>query len=505
MKILFVTPECAPLVKTGGLGDVSAALPQALARLGHEVVILMPAYAGVKLSGRLLTSIPLPATGPWPAAQLLHMDQVPDTAPDVRWLFLVCPQLYARSGSPYGDASGADHADNALRFALLSRVAARLAMPRSPLGWQPDVLHANDWPCGLAPLYLHAARPPVPKSATLPVASIITLHNMAFQGTFGMDQCDRLEIPETARGIDGVEFWGQMSMLKAAVQYADAITTVSPTYAHEIQTPAFGFGMEGVLRAHAPRITGILNGIDTQVWNPRTDRLIARTFDEDDVQGKAVNKAALQALTALKIDPQRMLFGLVSRLTEQKGVDLVVSGAERLFARGGQLVVLGQGDAALADALQALARKHPGKLGVTLGFNETLAHQIEAGADAFLMPSRFEPCGLNQMYSQAYGTPPIVSATGGLADTVDDADDAPVASAHSGTGFVMRDHTAQAFDDAVDRAFKAWAQPARWQAIRRAGMARDFGWESGARRYVEVYAAAIEAASYALPDTKTGG
>ena len=486
MNILFVTPECTPLVKTGGLGDVSAALPQALARLGHDVVMLMPAYAGVKLSGRLLANVSLPATGRWPAAQLLYMDNVPDTAPEVRWLFLACPLLYARSGSPYGDASGADHADNALRFAMLSQVAARLSLPRSPIGWQPDVLHANDWPCGLAPLYLHTA---LQSSPAKPVASVITLHNMAFQGVFGMDQCDRLDIPESARGIAGVEFWGQLSMLKAALQYANAITTVSPTYAREIQTPAFGFGLEGVLREQAPRITGILNGIDTQVWNPRTDRLIAQTFDENDVKGKAVNKAALQGLTALQVDPDRMLFGLVSRLTEQKGVDLVVAGAEKLIAQGGQLAVLGQGDPGIAAALQALSDKHPGQVSVTLGFNETLAHQIEAGADAFLMPSRFEPCGLNQMYSQAYGTPPIVTSTGGLADSVTDAGE--VGKNVMGTGFVLRAQTQTAFDEAIEQAFRAWAQPARWQAIRRAGMSQDFGWEAGARRYAQVYAEAI--------------
>lgn len=474
MKVLFATPECAPLVKTGGLADVSGALPCALAALGHEVRVLLPAYGSLaQVPGRLQALHHLPAHGPWPDAQLLHLAQ--DGGVDL--LLLSCPALYARPGPPYGPPGGGDHVDNALRFALLAHVAALLGSAATPCGWQADVVHANDWTCALAPLYLQQMR-----ARGEPVArSVVTIHNLAFQGLFPLALASGLGIAPEHQGVQGVEFWGQLSMLKAGLQFADAITTVSPTYAREIQGEALGFGLDGVLRARAGALSGILNGIDTQIWNPATDPLIAARYDASSLQRKALNRAALRQRCALATQVDGPLFGLVGRLTRQKGVDLVLAGAEPLLAQGAQLVVLGSGDADLEQALAALARRRPGRVHVTLGFDEALAHQIEAGADCFLMPSRFEPCGLNQMYSQAYGTPPLVTHTGGLADSVVDAE------APGGSGFVLPEASQAAFDAGVQRACAAWRMPERWQALQHAGMRRDFGWGPSARAYAAVY------------------
>jgi starch synthase len=488
MKVLFATPECAPYVKTGGLGDVSGALPAALAARGHDVRVLLPAYRGMKVSGEVGDGVDLPAWGPWPAAQLLPVKL--DSG--VTLLLLACPSLYQRPGGPYVDASGRDWHDNVLRFGLLSRVAAMLGTPQSPLpGWQADVVHGNDWPCGLVPLYLAQARELAAGQTVRVAASVLTIHNLAFQGVFPMDTADVLGVPGPWRGIEGVEFWGQLSMLKGGLQFADAITTVSPTYAREIQTPEFGCGLDGVMRARASRLTGILNGIDGGVWNPAVDALLPHRYEPGDLAGKARNKAALQAQCGLKVDPKALLFGLVSRLTPQKGIDLVLQQLPAVLEAGAQLVVLGSGDAGLQQALTEAAARSPKAMHVSLGFNESLAHLIEAGSDCFLMPSRFEPCGLNQMYSQAYGTPPLVGGTGGLVDSVRDA----TADPEGGTGFVMRTQDAAGFADALARVRAAWKQPARWARIQANGMRQSFGWEASAARYVEVYGEAVKRAA----------
>ncbi len=479
MKILFVTPECAPFVKTGGLGDVAAALPRALRALGHDVITLMPAYGGMPIDGAVRRVIQVPQTARWPDAQLLQVEQ----ADGGRFLLLSCPWAFASVRSPYGP-TGADAAPHAaLPFGLLSHVAATLATNHSPLDWQADIVHANDWPCGLAPLYLHHAR----QAGHAPTArSVMTIHNLAFQGVFPMSAADLLDVPEAYRGMEGAEFWGQLSMLKAGLQLADALTTVSPTYAREIQQPALGFGLDGVLRSRAGHLHGLLNGIDTSVWNPRSDPLIAARYSADDIAAKARNRTALRQRAGLA-ETNQPLLGLVGRLTQQKGVDLVVAGAPRLLAQGAQLVVLGKGDPELEASLLQLAQAYPQQVHVTLGFDEPLAHQIEAGADCFLMPSRFEPCGLNQMYSQAYGTPPVVTATGGLADTVTDV----TASPTTGTGFVMPQATQAAFDAAMDAVLQLWRQPQAWQALQQRGMLQDFGWDHAARQYVALYEALL--------------
>jgi starch synthase len=488
MKILFVTPECVPYVKTGGLGDVSGALPAALASLGHDVHLLLPAYRGMKVSGEIGDGVDLPAWGPWPAAQLVPVK----VANGVTLLLLACPALYQRAGGPYVDASGKDYHDNALRFGLLSRVAAELGTLRSPLkGWMADVVHANDWPCGLAPMYLAQARTSPASERT--AASVLTIHNLAFQGVFGMETADMLGVPHAWRGMDGVEFWGQLSMLKAGLQFADAITTVSPTYAREIQTPAHGAGFDGILRARSSRLHGILNGIDTRLWDPANDPLLPARFSADKLQGKADCKAALQKRLGLPQDKSAMLFAVVSRLTPQKGIDLVLGALPGMVASGAQLVVLGQGEPGLQQALKDAAQKHPRQVSVTLGFDEVLAHLIEAGADVFLMPSRFEPCGLNQMYSQAYGTPPIVAPVGGLLDSVTDVGADP----KHGTGFVMTACDPAGLEDAIRRASRLWRDPKQWKRVQANDMARHFGWEDSAQQYVEVYERAQLAAAAA--------
>ncbi|MBA2672271.1 glycogen synthase GlgA [Ramlibacter sp.] len=489
MNILFATPECAPYVKTGGLGDVSAALPATLASMGHDVRVLMPAYRGMKISGEVGDAADIPAYGPWPAAQLLPVRS--DNG--VTLLLLACPALYQRPGGPYVDSGGRDYHDNLMRFGFLSRIAALLGTRHSPCAdWRADVVHANDWPCGLAPLYLAQARAfgNTAGNGDQPVAaSVMTIHNMAFQGVFGMDSAEMLGIPHAWRGMDGVEFWGHLSMLKAGLQFADAITTVSPSYAREIQTEAFGVGLDGVLRARADRLSGILNGIDTRIWNPAEDKLIAQSYGPGTLEAKARNKAALQSRCGLAPDPDAMLFGVVSRLTAQKGIDLVLGGLKDLLARGGQLAVLGQGDPGLQQALQEAAKQSPRQVAVTVSFSEEMAHGIEAGADCFLMPSRFEPCGLNQMYSQAYGTPPLVAPVGGLRDSVTDAAQDPA----RGTGFVMDRIDAIGFEDALRRAFDAFRDPQRWRRIQANGMARHFGWEESAAQYLQVYRQAMDA------------
>lgn len=493
LKILFATPECAPWVKTGGLGDVSAALPQALGALGHDVKVLMPAYPGLAARAPLppvRRVIDIPAVGVWPAARLLCGTPVDGST----LVLLDCPELYDRTGGPYVDAAGHDHADNARRFAFLAHVAAWLGSPDSPWpGWQADVVHGNDWQCGLAPLYLAQAAAASHASGTTRrhAASVLTIHNLAFQGVFPMGTADSIAVQPAWRTVQGAEYWGQLSMLKAGLQCADAITTVSPTYAREIQQSALGFGMDGVLRDKASRLHGILNGIDTTVWNPQHDPLIPHPFHTEALDGKRRNKAALQQRCGLAVAPHAMLFGLVGRLTWQKGIDLVVDLVPWLLAQGCQLVVLGQGEPGLQAALLAAAAQRPDAVAVHVDFDETLAHHIEAGVDCFLMPSRFEPCGLNQMYSQRYGTPPVVHATGGLVDSVVDVHVGTDGVA--GTGFVMPEPTVPALQDALQRALELFAQPEEWRRVQAQGMARDFGWAGSARAYEAVYRSILAA------------
>jgi starch synthase len=479
LRVLFVSPECTPLAKTGGLADVSAALPAALRKLHIDVRVLLPGYPGVfagvgharDVAALTLLKPPLPA-------RLLEAR----LASGVPLLILDSPPLYRRDGGPYQDESGEDWKDNALRFGLLSQAAAVLASASSPLSWRPQIVHGNDWPAALAAAYLHYA-------AAARAASIVTVHNLAFQGNFDSGMIAPLGLPPASFAAEGLEFHGHLSFLKAGLHYADAITTVSPSYAREIQTEACGAGMHGLLQRRRAALSGILNGIDATEWDPATDRHFQHRYSVDTLHRKALVKRALRERLGLGLVHDREdvpVLGVVSRLTHQKGADLLVHAARELVALPAQLAILGSGQREHEAALRALAIDHPGRIAVTIGFDEPLAHLIEAGADMFLMPSRFEPCGLNQMYSQRYGTPPIAHATGGLVDTIVDCG-AAARPAAGASGFLFDQPTAPALVAAVRRAFARYRERDDWRTLQRNGMTRDFSWALPARRYAELY------------------
>jgi starch synthase len=464
-RILFAVPECAPLTKTGGLGDVAGALPAALRALGVDVRVLLPAYGA--LPGKALARIEVLGR----KVRLLE-----STLPSGVPLYLLdCPELYVRNGGPYQTGEGEDWPDNALRFGVLSRAAALLGGAASPLTWRPDVVHCNDWPTALAPVYLERE----PQAA----ASLLTVHNLAFQGLFDPSVLPDLALPAADFSMQKLEFYGRLSFLKGGLACAGAISTVSPSYAAEIQTEAQGCGLDGLLRERRADLHGILNGIDTAIWDPAADPLIAAPYDPASLDAKRANKAALQRRMELRVDEEVPLLGMVGRLTHQKGIDLVLAAASELIGLPAQLAVLGKGDRAHEHSLAALAARHPGKVAVATGFNEELAHLIEAGADLFLMPSRFEPCGLNQMYSQRYGTIPIVRATGGLDDTVVDYDE----NTHTGTGFKFLHATADSLIATVKRALALFKRRDAVDALAGQIMRIDHGWHRSARRYLELY------------------
>jgi len=477
MKVLFAASEIAPWVKTGGLGDVVGALPPALARASCEVRVLAPRYPALRdafPNARLLAHLP------WMGGHLPAADLYEAAGPEGLTLWLLdCPSLFARPGNPYLGPEGHDWLDNHLRFGLLSRVAARLAAPASPLDWRPDVLHCHDWQTALAPYYLRFQ-----EAGDTP--TVMTIHNLAFQGAFPPFALGELGLSEADWHIDGVEYYGRVSFLKAGLRHADRITTVSPTYAMEIQTDAGGMGMQGLLAARAADLVGILNGIDTALWNPATDPHLVAHYDREHLDAKRDDKRALQREVGLAERDDCPLFGVVSRLTHQKGLDLVAAISDQLVGLPAQLVVLGSGEKALEAAFRHLAERHPGHIAVRIGYDEALAHRIEAGADIFLMPSRFEPCGLNQMYSLAYGTPPLVRATGGLADTV--VNHSPQALAEgSANGFVCHAATPEAILGTAGWAAALWQDKASWRQLQRNAMACDFGWERPAGAYLSLY------------------
>ena len=477
LHVLFATPECAPLAKTGGLGDVSAALPAALRAIGADVRVLLPGYAGVlEAAPRGAELARLSVLG---ADVRLVESRLPNGVP----LILVdAPALYSRAGGPYQTADGDDWEDNPRRFGVLSKVAALLGSGESPLAWKADVVHCNDWPTGLAPVYLKDARGPR-------ASSLITIHNLAFQGVFDYDDIGFLDLPAASRGTEGVEFYGRASFLKGGLVCADAINTVSPTYAREIQTHELGFGLDGVLRHRRERLFGVLNGIDTSVWNPEADTLIAAKYGAGSLDGKLANKRALKERVGLGGPDDVPLLATVARLTHQKGIDLLVDALPQLVALPAQVIVVGAGDRVLAQRLRGACKRFPESIAIFIGFDESLAHLVEAGADAFLMPSRFEPCGMNQMYSQRYGTPPIANRTGGLLDTI--VDYPPSASGEGrgegSTGFLMKHPDAAGLVEAARIAANVFREPSRWKILQRNGMKRDFGWTRAAHEYVGIY------------------
>jgi starch synthase len=414
----------------------------------------------------------------FPASQLLA-GKMPSGVP---LLVLDCPHLYQRDGSPYQNASGHDWPDNHLRFGLLSKVAAVLGSAASPLGWHPDLLHCNDWQTGLAPAYLHFAEGAVP--------SVIAIHNLAFQGVFPPEVVQQLGLPASCFGVNGVEYYGNLSFLKAGLFYADHITTVSPNYAKEIQQAALGFGMQGLLATRSTELTGILNGIDIDEWDSATDQYLPKKYSSARMTGKAACKQALQSSLGLNLDSDIPLLGVVSRFTYQKGLDLLLEIAPRLIGLPVQLAMLGSGEAQMQDAAHALSLRYPGQIGAHIGFSEELSHLIEAGADMFIMPSRFEPCGLNQLYSQRYGTPPIVHATGGLADSVTDCTETTLKDG-SASGFVFQGMSANNLYAAIQRAVALYHDQRKWKMLRKNCMAKEFSWERSAKAYREVYRKAL--------------
>jgi starch synthase len=470
IAVLFVVSECAPLVKTGGLADVAGALPRALAPLGCDVRVLLPAYPGLSertASGEPVLEIADLFGGP---ARVRAAE-----ADGLDLLLLEAPHLYGREGSPYLDASGRDWPDNHRRFAALARAGAAIG-GGALAGWRPEVVHAHDWQAGLAPLYLRgaAARP----------ATVLTIHNIAFQGQFDARLRHELGLPESGFTPEGYEFHGRIGFLKAGLVYADMITTVSPTYAKELTTPEFGMGLEGVIAARAASLHGILNGIDLDAWNPERDPAI-ETFGLRRLTARRANRRAL--IDALALEPGAgPIFGVVTRLAWQKGMDLLLAALPQLLEAGGSLVLLGSGERTLEDALARAAMRNPGRVAVRFGYDEALSHRIYAGSDAVIVPSRFEPCGLTQLYAMRYGALPVVARTGGLADTVIDANEAALRVGVA-TGFEFAPASVGALVDAIGRAAQCFRDPRLWAGMQRNAMRHPSGWDTSAARYRALY------------------
>ncbi|WP_374348220.1 glycogen synthase GlgA [Chitinimonas sp.] len=477
LRVLHVGAECQPWLKTGGLADVLGALPAAQRAIGVDARLLLPGFPAIcrhLLSPAVVCRLPAEFGV---SGAMLVQSQLPNGTP----VYVIdAPALFDRPGNPYADANHHPYADNHLRFALLGRVAAELACGLSP-DWRPDLLHGHDWHSGLAPVYLRyrsdaGRRPPC----------VFTVHNLAYQGLFSAAAFAELDLPPHCFDINGVEFHGQMSFIKAGLFYSERLLTVSPSYAVEIQSPEHGCGLDGLLAGRRAVLGGILNGVDEAQWDPAHDALIAAPFAADRPAGKARCKLALQAELGLAQTAAPLLFGVVSRLTEQKGLNLVLAGAEALLEAGGQLAVLGNGDVALEAGFSALARRHPGSVAVVLGFDEALSHRLFAGMDVALVPSRFEPCGLTQLYAMRYGALPLVRRTGGLADTVCDANLENLADG-SACGFVFERFAQTDFDAAVRRAFALRARQDGWQAAQQRAMRLRFGWQGPAAQYVQLY------------------
>jgi starch synthase len=481
MRVLQVSAEFFPLLKTGGLADVAGALPLALAAAGQDVRVLLPGFPSILAGLSDITDV-ADVEAPWGQRARLRAGRI--AAPggkQVAAYVLDAPALYDRPGTPYEDASRQPYADNARRFALLGWAAARLARGLDP-DWQPDVVHAHDWHAGLAPAYLaFDAAAGGPR-----VGSVFTVHNLAYQGVFPPSDFAGLGLPPAAFDVNGLEYHGQLSFMKAGLYFSDRLTTVSPTYAREIQTPEQGCGLDGLLRGRSSVLTGILNAVDDAVWDPGTDPLLPHPYDVRRPGGKALCKAGLQQELGLAIDPDAPLFVMVSRLTEQKGQHLVLDGLDALIAQGGQLALLGSGERWLEDAFRDRAAAAPQSVHATIGYNERFAHRLFGAGDVTLVPSMFEPCGLTQMYGLKYGSLPLVHRVGGLADTVVDCTLEDIADGHA-TGFVFDGFDADGYGRALRRAFALYRRPADWRRVRGTAMRQPADWQAAAARYIGVY------------------
>ena len=464
----MVTPEAAPYAKTGGLAEVLGSLPAALAALGEEVVVVLPRYraAAVRGSERIWHAMPVTAG---PHNYLVAIDQVIEHG--VRYLFVDCPPLYGRTGI-YGER-GIDYADNHLRYSVLNLAAIGIARDI----FRPAVFHGHDWPAGLLGPYLHETFRADP--TFFGAKFVLTIHNAGYQGNFSAAMLGDIGLDARLLHPEGLEFWGRIGFLKAGIVWADAITTVSPTYAREIQTPEYGYGLDGLLRQRAARITGILNGADYEEWNPATDSYIAAEYSASNLSGKGLAKKALLEEFNFPVKKPKPVIGIVSRFVEQKGFDLLAPVVSELVAEATEeftLVAVGSGEERVEEMFRRLARAYPGHVAVQIGYDHPLSHRIIAGADMFLMPSRYEPCGLGQIYALRYGTVPIVRATGGLDDTVDGT-----------TGFKFKKHMPEELLAAIRSALAAWKDPMRWRERMRRGMRQNFSWGASAVQYQKLY------------------
>ncbi|HTS11386.1 MAG TPA: glycogen synthase GlgA [Candidatus Limnocylindrales bacterium] len=478
MKILFVSSEGLPYSKTGGLADVVEALPKALAEAGHEVAVLLPRYRGNKVASTLVSSITV-ALG-----DELRFPAIAEGQPvaGVRYFFVDDPTFFDRE-QLYGDKSG-DYRDNAERFAEFSRVAIEF-MKRV---WLPDVVHCHDWQAALVPVLLRTQHSEDPVVRSLPV--VFTIHNLAYQGMFPYTELRNIGLPDTLFTMDRLEFYGKVNFLKGGLIFSDYLTTVSRRYAKEIQTPEYGCGLEGVIRDRADRLVGILNGVDYAIWSPEADTFIAQNYSAHNLEGKKACKKNLLELFRLPDENlERPLIGIISRFADQKGFDLIAEIGTEMMKENMALVALGTGQPEYEKLFKDLAERYPARVGVKIGYDNALAHRIEAGSDMFLMPSRYEPCGLNQIYSLRYGTVPVVRATGGLDDTIQNFDP----KTQQGTGFKFEEYSGEQLLECIRAALKTYRDPKLWKAVQANGMAKDFSWKASAAAYVTVYEAAKRA------------
>jgi len=479
LRVLAVASEIYPIIKTGGLADVVGALPIALRAYGIETRTLVPGYPDV------IKALPkAEALLDWPHFFGGPIRLLGGSHEELDLFVLDAPHLFARPGNPYVTPDGKDWPDNGVRFAALSRMAAEIGQG-AIRSFVPDIVHAHDWQAGLAPTYLHYADGPRP-------STVITVHNMAYQGKFPHEMLNAFGLPSESFSIHGVEYYGMISFLKAGLQFADRITTVSPTYAVEIQGDEGGMGLGGLLRERSKVLSGILNGIDTSVWNPETDPHIAFQFSARTLESRAANKAALQQRLGLDLTSDALLLGVISRLSWQKGLDLLLDNVATIVSEGMQLALLGTGDSDLQERYQAVSKANVGRIAVQIGYDEALAHLIQAGADALVVPSRFEPCGLTQLCAFRYGSVPIVSRMGGLADTVKDVGENGIADGAT-TGFVFGPGADEALADALRRASKSFQDKHVWRKLQLNGMSTDVSWGNRADRYAALYREVIAA------------
>ena len=489
MRILFASSEIYPLAKTGGLADVSAALPKSLAKLDVDMHFLLPAYpSAVEAAER--KSIELELDDFMGAGPLrLIFARTPDTHLPI-WL-VDCPMLFQRPGGPYRDQNGQDWPDNARRFAVFNHVAARLSRGALLADWRADIVHANDWPTGLVPAIL--LETPGQRPAT-----VFTIHNLAYQGLFPASLYPQLGLPDEAFNVDGLEFHGQISFIKAGIRFSDRLTTVSPSYAQEILTAEYGCGLEGLLQRRAKDLIGILNGVDYEIWDPARDVYLPSNFSLDNIAGKRLCKAALQEEFGVKADLQTPLIVFVSRITDQKMADVVAAALPEIIGHDRALcVLLGDGERHLEEQFAAATLRYPGRVAFRVGYEEPLAHRLVAGGDILLHPARYEPCGLTQLYAMRYGTLPVVRNTGGLRDTVVDTTDDTL-NKGTATGFIFNGTTSDDMVRCIERALALYRQPVAWRKVQLQVMAQDFGWEKPAHCYLSLYRSLLPHAAATL-------